>query len=104
MLCQTVIPMCLRVLMQRGTQSRQWLYDLIREVVEVHCGFPRPAVVTTSGGSLRCDPPTLPGRPCCPEALLHVQPPVTPPTTVCLPIVERRLESRSWGHSVSSVR
>ena len=58
-----------------GAESREWLYDLIREVVELHRGFPRPAVVATSGGSPRVIRQHYPAA--CPEVLRPVQLPVT---------------------------
>jgi len=54
--------MRLRVFVQCTPQTQQRLYDLVREVLEVHRGFPRPVVVITNGGSLPCDRITLPGR------------------------------------------
>src|SRR5262249_28430208 len=76
----------------------QWLYDLIREVVEVHRGFPGPTVVATNGGSLLVIRPPYPTAPYVPEALRPVQVPVTPmaPTPLAQHVATRYV--RCWWH------
>ena len=50
---QAVVAMCSHILYQRAAELRKWLYDLIREVVEVHGAFLGPAAAADTGGSLR---------------------------------------------------
>jgi hypothetical protein len=50
MLCQAVITMCLGVFVQHGTQSHKWLYDLMREVVEIHRASPDPPLLQPAAG------------------------------------------------------
>ncbi len=49
---QAVIPMCSRMLQHRSTQVHQRLYDLIREVVQVHVASPDPPLSQASAGLL----------------------------------------------------
>jgi hypothetical protein len=47
---------------QHSAKLQQWLYDLFREVVEIHVAFPDPPMLANSGGSFPVDRPTLPGQ------------------------------------------
>jgi hypothetical protein len=58
---QGAVAMGSDMLQQSAPKLRQRLYDLIREVVEVHVAFPDPSLLPTAAG-LSCNPLTLPGR------------------------------------------